>query len=93
MRTAGPAIERRQQRVDSCEMARTGERCGGIGTRAAGGPQRLDAALLRVGADLGMEGRALVRPTSPMSPSSSQRGAGSVASTSIAARTESGLAL
>ena len=32
-------------------------------------------------------------PTSPMSPSTSQRGAGSAASTSIAAFTESGLAL
>lgn len=32
-------------------------------------------------------------PTSPMSPSTSQRGAGSVANASMAARTESGFAL
>ena len=81
----------RFERVDVVEVARAG-----AGVRVAAARRPSTAARCRARAHRrrprrGRPGPA--SPTSPMSPSTSQRGPGSAASTSMAARTESGLAL
>lgn len=63
-----------------------------FGGQFAQSEQGVDVALARIAADFTVKFRAMDTDF-PMSPSARMRGCGKPASTSIAARTESGLAL